>query len=136
MVETKQNMKKVLLVFWGAIGPHNLYLTFMGCYKGHFFLKFLPLQNHLFFKQKFINFLNSFLHVRNVQTNKQTLVYMSEANTPKTSVCAPLVRLYKILLCFALRPLVSEISKYKFFPLAGFWITRIFHGSWINLSRE
>ena len=44
-------------------------------------------------------------------TNKQTLVYMSEANTPKTLVCALLIKLYKILLCFALGLLDSEIVK-------------------------
>ena len=36
---------------------------------------------------------------------------MSEANTPKTSVCAHLVKPYKIWLRFALGPLVSEILK-------------------------
>ena len=51
----------------------------------------------------------------NVQTKKQTLVYMYEANTPRTSVCAPLVMFYKILLRFALGPLVSEILKKFFF---------------------
>ena len=61
---------------------------------------------------------------------------MSEANTPKPSVSAPLVKLYKILLRFALGPLVSEILKSKvFFQLAS-GLTRIFHSSWINLSRE
>ena len=38
---------------------------------------------------------------------------MSQANTPKTSVSAPLVKIYKILLRFALGPLVSEILKNK-----------------------
>ena len=65
--------------------------------------------------------LTNFFHVLNVQTNKKTLVYMSEANTPKTSVSAPLVKLYKILLRFALGPLVSEILKNKVFFPAGFW---------------
>ena len=40
---------------------------------------------------------------------------MCAANTPKTSVCALLVKLYKVLLCFAFEPLVSEISKNKVF---------------------
>ena len=46
---------------------------------------------------------------------------MSEAKTPKTSVCAPFVKLYKILLRFALGPLVSEILKNTVFFSAGFW---------------
>ena len=44
-----------------------------------------------------------------VRTDSLSLVYMSEANTPKTSLFFPLVKLYKILLRFALGPLVSEI---------------------------
>ena len=60
-------------------------------------------------------------HVLIVPTNKQTLVYMSETNTPKTVVCSTLVKLYKILLSFALGPLVSEILKNKGFFSAGFW---------------
>ena len=39
---------------------------------------------------------------------------MSKPNTPKTLVSAPLVKLYKILLHFALGPLVSEILKNNF----------------------
>ena len=46
---------------------------------------------------------------------------MCEANTPKTSVYAPFVKLYKILLRFALEPLFSEIAKTKGFFPAGFW---------------
>ena len=45
---------------------------------------------------------------------------MSWTNTPKTSVCAHLVKLYKILLCFALGPIVSEKMKNKLFsPASG-----------------
>ena len=58
-----------------------------------------------FLKQKFKVFLNLFFHLLNVQTNKQTLVYVSEANKPITSVCAPLFKPYKVLLLFALGPL-------------------------------
>ena len=43
-------------------------------------------------------------------TNKQkTLLYMSDANKPKTLVWASIVRLYKNVLRFALGPLVSGI---------------------------
>ena len=41
---------------------------------------------------------------------------MPEANTPKTSVCAPFIKLYKIMLRFALGPLVLEILA----PAEGF----------------
>ena len=40
---------------------------------------------------------------------------MSEANTPKTSVCAHLIKLSKMLLRFSLGVLVSEILKNNFF---------------------
>ena len=45
---------------------------------------------------------------------------MPEANTQKALVCAPFVKLYKILLLFALGPLVSEILKHKVFFLQFF----------------
>ena len=61
---------------------------------------------------------------------------MSKANTPKTSVCAHLVRLYKILLRFALGPLVSDIEERKKKLQLAAGLTRIFHGALINLSRE
>ena len=61
-------------------------------------------------------------------------------NKLTTSVCAHLVKLYKILVRLALGPIVSEIMKNKFvFP--SFWINKnlfelvyIFHRSWINFS--
>ena len=93
-------------------------VTFMCGYRGHLKKKLNPLSKSHVFNQKLKTFLNSFFHVMNIQTNKQTLLYRFEANTPKTSVCAPLVKLYKFLLCFALGPLLSEIL--KFFP-GGFW---------------
>ena len=46
---------------------------------------------------------------------------MSEANTPKTSVCAPFVKLYKILLRFALGPLAPTwlLDELKFSMAPG-----------------
>ena len=45
---------------------------------------------------------------------------MSWTNTPKTSVSAHLAKLYKMLLCFALGPIVSEKMKNKLFsPASG-----------------
>ena len=75
----------------------------------------------MFFKHNFKNFLNTFFHVLNVQTNQQTFAYLSETNTPKTLVCAPLLKFYKILLYFALGHLVSEILKNLVFFTACFW---------------
>ena len=75
----------------------------------------------MFFRQQLKNFLNTFCHVMNVKTNQYAFEYMSETNTPKTLVCTPLIRFYKMLLCFALGPLVSEILKNKVFFLACFW---------------
>ena len=69
------------------------------------------------------NFFNTFFHVLNVQTNQHTFLYMSETNTQTTLVCAPLIKFYKILLRFALRPLVSEILKNTGFFSACFWTT-------------
>ena len=60
---------------------------------------------------------------------------MSETNTPKALVCAPLIKFYKIFLRFALGPLVSEILKNNVFFQLAFGLTN-FHGSLINLSRE
>ena len=91
----------------------------------------------MIFKQKFKTLLNSFFHVLNVQTNKQTFVYMFEDNTPKTSVCAPFIKLYKILLRFALGPLsFRDIQEPSFFFQLASGLTGIFHSSWINLVRE
>ena len=54
---------------------------------------------------------------------------MPETNTPKTLVCAPMVKFYKILLRFALGALVLAILKNKvFFPQLASGLT-IFHGS-------
>ena len=80
----------------------------------HELLQGPPLKSHEVLKQHFKNFLNACLHVLNAQTNIQTLVLMSGTNTPKTSVCAHLVKLYTILLCFALGPIFSDIKKNNF----------------------
>ena len=49
---------------------------------------------------------------------------MSGANTPKTSVCAHFVKLYKIFLPLALGPKVSEIMKNKLFSPSASGQTR------------
>ena len=90
----------------------------------------------MFFKKQFKIFLIAFFNVLNIKTNKQSLVFMSEANTPKTSLCAPLIKLYKMLLHFALGPLISDILKNNFYLQLASGLNRIVHGSWINLSRE
>ena len=74
----------------------------------------------MFFKTMVQDFVQLIFYVPNVQTNKHILVYMPEDNTTKTSLCTYLVKLYKIVLRFALGPLVLEILKHTFFP-AGFW---------------
>ena len=118
--------------------PSQAYLSIFGLLQGY------PLNSQDVLKQHFTNFLNAGLHLLNKQTNKQTWELMSGTNTPKTSVCAHLVRLYKILLRFVLRPIASEIMwNIFFFPLASgqtitlrrfFELVYIFHRSWINLS--
>ena len=58
---------------------------------------------------------------------------MCEANTPNISVCATLVKLYRILIRF-------QFQRYQrtkfFFPQLASGLTRIFLGFRINLSRE
>ena len=49
-------------------------------------------------------------HVWTEQTNKRTFILMSVTGTQETSVCLHLVKLYKILLRFAVRAIVSEIE--------------------------
>ena len=44
---------------------------------------------------------------------------MSGTKKPKKSVFAHLIKLYEILLRFALKPIVSEIMKNSFYPLAS-----------------
>ena len=44
----------------------------------------IPLSQSHVFKTTVEEFLNTFFHVLNVQTNQHTLVYTSETNTPKT----------------------------------------------------
>ena len=67
---------------------------------------------------------------------------MSGFNTPTTSVCAHLVKLYKILFRFSLGPIVSEKMKIIFSPQLldqlepwedFFQLVYIFHRSEINL---
>ena len=60
---------------------------------------------------------------------------MSEANTPKSSVCALLVKLYKMLFCFAVGTLVSDMlnNNNKKFQLAS-GLTRILY-SWFLLNK-
>ena len=79
--------------------------------------------------QEFLDCIFSFTEC----TNKQTNISIYDQ---KTSLCAPLVKLYKILLRFAPGPLVSEILKKVIFFPAVFGLHRIVHGSWINSSRE
>ena len=54
-------------------------------------------------------------HVWTEQTNNRTFILMSETDTQETSVGLHLVKLYKILLYFAVGALVSEIWKNYFF---------------------
>ena len=49
---------------------------------------------------------------------------MSGTNTPKTALCFHLVKLYKILLCFVLGHIVSEIRKNFFLLSPSFWTNK------------
>ena len=46
------------------------------------FLKTDPTLKITWVKQQVMNFWIAFFHILNIQTNKQTLIYMSEAPTP------------------------------------------------------
>ena len=62
-------MKKVLLIFWGAIGPLKLDLTFIYWYRDH--LK--NITDQMFFKtmvQEFVEDIFSCTERTNQQTNK------------------------------------------------------------------
>ena len=59
-------------------------------------------------------------HVWTKQTNKRTFILRFKTGTQETSVGLHLVKLYKILLRFAVGALVSEICKNYFFFSAYF----------------
>ena len=96
-------------------GPLKLDLTFMYCKRGPFLQNWSPSQNPMFVeKNSRFSGTNFVIFWTYKQTKKRK--YMSETNTTKTSVCAPLVKPYKIVLHFALWPLVSEVLKNKKIP--------------------
>ena len=135
---TNEKEKKIdvisLVITFGAFGiaPHHRLVfpvhIFPVKLTVHIFLEMILLLNSHVFKTTIHEFRDLFFHVLNVQTNKQTLVYMSKANTTKTSVCAPLVKLYKIVPRFAL--VLEKLKNKVLIQLASG------HGSQINMSRE